>query len=58
MRGSPAAALSLLRTSLEKKQTADWARQDPDFEFIRDDPRFEGLLDEFSESEEGKGGPG
>ncbi|MDF0591042.1 tetratricopeptide repeat protein [Candidatus Methanocrinis natronophilus] len=47
--GSPAAALELLRTALEKKeQTADWARRDPDFEFIRDDPRFAALLDEFS----------
>ena len=49
MRGSPDAALDLLRTALEKKQqTANWARQDPDLEFIRDDPRFSALLDEFS----------
>lgn len=54
--GSPDAALALLRTALEKKQqTADWARRDPDFEFIRDDPRFSALLDEFSE--DGKEGP-
>ena len=54
--GSADAALALLRTALEKKQqTADWARQDPDFEFIRDDPRFKALLDEFSE--DGKEGP-
>jgi tetratricopeptide (TPR) repeat protein len=47
--GSPDAALDLLRTALEKReQTADWARQDPDLEFIRDDPRFAALLDEFS----------
>ena len=47
--GSPDAALDLLRTALEKKQqTADQARRDPDFEFIRDDPRFKALLDEFS----------
>ena len=47
--GSPDAALDLLRTALEKReQTADWARQDPDLESIRDDPRFAALLDEFS----------
>lgn len=47
--GSPDAALALLRTALEKReQTADWARRDPDFEPIRDDPRFAALLDEFS----------
>jgi len=51
--GSPDAALGLLRTALEnKEQTADWARWDPDFEFIRDDPRFKALLDEFSASED------
>jgi tetratricopeptide (TPR) repeat protein len=54
--GSPDAALELLRTALEKKQeTADWARRDPDFEFIRDDHRFKALLDEFSE--DGEKGP-
>jgi hypothetical protein len=47
--GSPDAAIALLRTALEKReQTADWARRDPDFEPIRDDPRFAALLDEFS----------
>jgi tetratricopeptide (TPR) repeat protein len=47
--GSPDSALALLRTALEKKQAPpDWARRDPDFEFIRDDPRFKALLDEFS----------
>jgi tetratricopeptide (TPR) repeat protein len=54
--GSADAALALLRTALEKKeQTADWARRDTDFEFIRDDPRFSALLDEFST--DGKEGP-
>jgi tetratricopeptide (TPR) repeat protein len=54
--GSADAALALLRTALEKKEhTADWARQEPDFEFIRDDPRFSALLDEFSA--DGKEGP-
>ncbi len=54
--GTPDAALALLRTALEKKQqTADFARRDPDFELIRDDPRFEALLDEFSA--DGKEGP-
>ena len=47
--GSPDVALTLLRTALEKKEVlADWARRDPDLEFIRDDPRFAALLDEFS----------
>lgn len=54
--GSADAALALLRTALDKKQeTADFARRDPDLEFIRDDPRFKALLDEFSA--DGKKGP-
>jgi len=49
VRGSPDAAIDLLRTALEKKQaTPEWARQDPDLELIRNDPRFSALLDEFS----------
>ena len=54
--GSPDAALTLLRTALEiNPNMADWARRDPDLEFIRDDPRFAALLDEFSAG--GEGGP-
>jgi tetratricopeptide (TPR) repeat protein len=38
-------AISLLKESLEKKQTSqDWVRRDPDFEFIRSDPRFAELV--------------
>jgi tetratricopeptide (TPR) repeat protein len=38
-------ALTLLRESLEKKQTTqDWVRRDPDFEFVRSDPRFAELV--------------
>jgi len=48
--GSADDALPLLRSALEKKQaTPERARQDPDLEFIRDDPRFQALLREFSE---------
>jgi len=39
-------ALALLNEALEKKQTTlDWVRRDPDFEFIRDDPRFQALVE-------------
>lgn len=40
-------ALELLKTGLTKKQvTKEWARQDPDFENIRNDPRFRALVGE------------
>jgi tetratricopeptide (TPR) repeat protein len=43
-------ALSLLETALQEKQVPlDWVRRDPDFDFIRDDPRFQALLDRFDE---------
>jgi Flp pilus assembly protein TadD len=39
--GNVEKALALLETGLQKSQAAiDWARNDPDFENIRDDPRF------------------
>jgi len=48
--GSAEEAIALLRIALKKEQsTPDWARQDPDFEFIRDDPRFQALLNKASE---------
>jgi tetratricopeptide (TPR) repeat protein len=38
-------ALRLLETVLSKKQVSlAWARRDPDFEAIRDDPRFRALV--------------
>ncbi len=38
-------ALRLLQIALEKKQVSlEWARRDPDFDAIRDDPRFQALL--------------
>jgi tetratricopeptide (TPR) repeat protein len=40
-------ALELLKIGLGKKQTTkEWARRNPDFENIRDDPRFRVLVDE------------
>ena len=54
--GTVEVALGLLRTALKKKQVMpEIALQDPDFEFIRDDPRFSALMDEFSE--DGEKGP-
>ena len=42
--GNVEAALALLQAALEKNPTMrDWARHDPDFDFIRDDPRFAAL---------------
>ena len=50
--GSAEEALKLFEIALKEKQVQpDWARQDPDFEFIRDDPRFKKLIDEFSQDE-------
>jgi tetratricopeptide (TPR) repeat protein len=38
-------ALTLLRSALENREASNaWARMDPDFDWIRDDPRFEQLL--------------
>jgi len=39
--------LALLKTAFEKGQSSkEWAGQDPDFENIRDDPRFKELIGE------------
>jgi len=52
--GSADRALDLLRSALEKRQAPpEWARQDPDFEVIRNEPRFQALIDEFAEKEGG-----
>jgi tetratricopeptide (TPR) repeat protein len=45
--GNKDKALELLKIGLEKKQSSkEWARQDPDFENIRDHPRFKELVGE------------
>jgi tetratricopeptide (TPR) repeat protein len=45
--GNTEAAIEHLRAALEKQPSQrDWARRDPDFDFIRDDPRFKALLGE------------
>jgi len=46
-------ALVQLRKAIIKKQKSpEIALYDPDFEFIRDDPRFQMLLEEFIEGQE------
>lgn len=43
--GNSERALELLEVALKNKQTyVNWARRDPDFDFIRSDPRFHTLL--------------
>ncbi|MCI0338947.1 MAG: tetratricopeptide repeat protein, partial [Acidobacteria bacterium] len=47
--GNTENALALLRAALEsKEQSIEWARTDPDFDLLREDPRFEALLDEMA----------
>lgn len=50
IRGNTDRAFELLRIALEKNQPPrggrEWARKDPDFESIRDDPRFKELVGE------------
>jgi len=43
--GNADEALALLKVALEKKQQSlEWARSDPDFDFIREDARFKALV--------------
>ena len=43
--GDADAAIEALRIALERKEEAvAWAREDPDFVFIRDDPRYRALV--------------
>ena len=45
--GNIEAAVEHLRLALEENPSQrDWARHDPDFEFIRGDPRFQALVGE------------
>jgi hypothetical protein len=44
VQGNRDAALAALRRAVElKPQVADWAREDKDFESLRDDPEFRAL---------------
>ena len=43
--GNADEALALLKVALEKKHVSlEWARRDPDFDFIREDARFKALV--------------
>jgi tetratricopeptide (TPR) repeat protein len=43
--GNANVAVEALRMALEHKEVdVDWARDDPDFVFIRDDPRYRALV--------------
>ena len=43
--GDADAAIEALRTALERREeSVEWAREDPDFAFIRDDPRYRALV--------------
>jgi tetratricopeptide (TPR) repeat protein len=43
--GNTEEALRLLKVALEQKEVQlDWVHQDPDFDFMRDDPRFKRLV--------------
>jgi hypothetical protein len=44
--GDTESTLALLRRALECKDvTIEWAMMDPDFDWVREDPRFAKLLD-------------
>jgi tetratricopeptide (TPR) repeat protein len=50
--GNTDRALEFLRAALGKKQTyLEWARRDPDLDFIRGDPRFQSLLSTYSQKD-------
>lgn len=47
--GNTDQSLELLELALKNKQTyVNWARKDPDLDFIRNDPRFHALLAEYA----------
>ena len=52
--GEAERAVELLQVALQKRQVApSWVRQDPDFDFIRDHPRFQALIHSWLPDEPG-----
>ena len=52
--GEAERAVELLRVALQKRQVQPgWVRQDPDFDFVRDHPRFQELLHNWRSDKEG-----
>jgi hypothetical protein len=53
--GEAERAVALLRIALEKRQVdLAWVRQDPDFDFVREHPLFQGLVNGVPNGSQGK----